>query len=54
MIGIFNTGDEQITLSKPENVLLQQFMQEEEEIIVIDKKGFVIAKVDQEDTIEKE
>ena len=44
IIGIFNTGEDQLTLSCPEEILLDQFMQIEDETMIIDNKGFVIAK----------
>ncbi len=48
IIGIFNTGEDQLTLSCPEEILLDQFMQIEDETMIIDNKGFVIAKINNE------
>ena len=52
IIGIFNTGDDQITLSRPDSILMEQFVQLEDETMIIDNKGFAIVKVNNEESNE--
>ena len=52
IIGIFNTGDDQITLSRPDSILMEQFVQPEDETMIIDNKGFAIVKVNNEESNE--
>jgi glycosidase len=52
IIGIFNTGEDQLTLSRPDSILMEQFVQLEDETMIIDNKGFAIVKVNNEESNE--